>query len=301
MQKKTNLTLLVILLTICILSVSVIADATVSVTPGALPKTDATFVVTYAGTVSAITVVTPDGRSLTGASDGAGSASVYLGEAPSGTYRLTLTGDFSTFSVSISGTAAATATAAPTPTPIPAVETIPQPTQIPTPIPTPTPTPEPTPIPTPTPISLQIVTPTPTPKPTPTPEPTPTPTPTSSLPATTTFNKETIPSNSNPEAGMASNGVAEGVTVTSTPTPTTTQMPTKEIEKDGQTFIPGLTATVGQTKEIGIILYMVSAVFGTLLGFAGGYIIRDRKIKRDRQYEAYGQEIQFDDNGRQII
>ena len=295
MQKKTTLTLLVILLTICILSVSVIADATVSVTPGALPKTDATFVVTYAGTVSAITVVTPDGRTLTGASNGAGSASVYLGDAPSGTYRLTLTGDFSTFSVSISGTA--TATAAPTPTPIPVVETIPQPTQMPTPtpIPTPIPTPTPTLIPTPTPISLQIATPSPTPE--------PTQTPTTILPATTTPNKETIPSNSNPEAAMASNGVAEGVTVTSTPTPTptATQIPTKEIEKDGQTFIPGLTATVGQTKEIGIILYLVSAVFGTLLGFAAGYIIRDRKIKRDRQYEAYGQEIQFDDNGRQII
>jgi len=149
MKKKNIISILVTLLTICMLSVSVRADATVSVTPGSLPKTDATFVVTYAGTVSAITVVTPDGRTLTGASDGAGTASVYLGEAPSGTYRLTLTGDFMTFSVSISGT---TITAAPIPTQAPTPT--PEPTATPTPTPLPTVAPTPTPIPTPVPVPV---------------------------------------------------------------------------------------------------------------------------------------------------
>jgi len=299
MQKKNLLTIFVILLTTCILHASVIADATVSVTPGSLPKTDATFVVTYAGTVSSITVVTPDGRTLSGASDGAGTASVYLGEAPSGTYRLTLTGEFSTFSVFITGTAAAPK---PTPTPIPTIESIPQPTAtpIPTPTPEPTPIPSPTPIPTPSPnpLSLNIVTPTPNPTPDPIVKPT------TSLTSATSPGTETNPSYSNPDTSMESMGVAEGVNATSTPTPVITSVitPIPTNEKDGGLMIiPGLTITVGQTKEMGIVLYMVSAVFGALVGSAGGYVLRDRKMKKERQQEAYGQEIQFDDNGRQIL
>jgi len=153
--KKVTSTLSIIIM-ILITSVIVRADATVSITPKGLPKTEATMVVTYSGDITGITVVTPDGRSLYGASNGSGTASVYLGDAPAGAYKLTLHGSFTTLAPVIIGNSAPTGTPTPTPTSTPT----PTPTKTPTPISTSTPTPThtPTSAPTPTQPSAPTVT-----------------------------------------------------------------------------------------------------------------------------------------------
>lgn len=163
MSKKIVLIIIPLILTLLLLATPVIADATVNVTPSGLPKTNATFVVTYNGDITGITVVTPDGRTLSGSSDGEGLASVYLGDAPAGTYKLTLNGTFTTFGVTIVGTTGPTVTPTVSPTPKPATPT---PTPVPTVSPTPkpaTPTPTHGPTSTPTPKPTQGITATPTP------------------------------------------------------------------------------------------------------------------------------------------
>lgn len=127
----------------------VLADVTVPITPKNLPKTDATLTFAFTGEVTGLTVVTPDGRTLSGTPSEAGKIYVYLGDAPAGAYTLTIAGTFTTFNVSVSGsvaeTSAAATTAMPTPTPTLKPTPIPQETatesgSVVTPIPTPTPT-----------------------------------------------------------------------------------------------------------------------------------------------------------------
>ena len=48
----------------------VCADMTVPVTPKNLPKTDATFILTYDGPVTGLTLVTPDGRTQSESGNG---------------------------------------------------------------------------------------------------------------------------------------------------------------------------------------------------------------------------------------
>lgn len=185
MSKKITSTLSIIIM-ILITSVIVRADATVSITPKGLPKTEATMVVTYSGNITGITVVTPDGRSLYGSSNGSGTASVYLGDAPAGTYKLTLHGSFTTFAPVIIGNSAPTGTPTPTSTPTPT------PTHAPTKAPTPTPTPTSTP--TPTQPSAPTVTAIPTQNPTAGPTP--------SVPTTVPYSSET-------EGALATTSVIE--------------------------------------------------------------------------------------------
>jgi cell division septation protein DedD len=260
----------------------------------------AVFTLTYTGTVTALQITSPSGvifnESNAGAAYKATSTKIQIGvrSAASGKWKINITGTpdngFQLMVTSDSGYGdfagdAVTVTTAPTPTPAPTA----------TPEPTSTPAPTATPAPTPTPV------PTPTPAPTPTLTPNSTTTTTTAQPhATPTIQSQaSVPpssSESNPETSPGVIGVA-GDIVTPTPAPSNGDEKTTNV----QTLIPGLTTTIGQTKEMGTILYILSAVFGVLIGFAGGFIQRDRKIKRDRQHEAYGQEIQFDDNGRQIL
>ena len=260
----------------------------------------AVFTLSYTGSVTALQITSPSGviynEGNAGAAYKATSTKIQIGvrSAASGKWKINITGTpdngFQLMVTSDSGYGdfageAASATTAPTPTPAPTPEPTPTPTPAPTatPAPTPTPVPTPTPAPTQTPISTTTTT---------TTQPHATPIPTSQ-------SQESVspsPSESNPETTPGVIGVA-GDIVTPTPAPSNGDEKTANV----QTLIPGLSTTIGQTKEMGTILYMLSAVFGALIGFAGGFIQRDRKIKRDRQHEAYGQEIQFDDNGRQIV
>lgn len=147
MSKKIACVAITLILVLMIVSAPVQADATVNITPSGLPKTDATFVVTYNGDITGIVVVTPDNRTYSASSNGEGLASTFIGNAPAGTYKLTLQGTFISFGVTIVGTTAPTPTNGPTPTTMPTPTQAPPPTATPTtqsPTPTPTPTTEPT-------------------------------------------------------------------------------------------------------------------------------------------------------------
>ena len=261
----------------------------------------AVFTLTYTGTVTALQITSPSGvifnESSAGAAYKATSTKIQIGvrSAASGKWKINITGTpdngFQFMVTSDSGYGdfagdAVTVTTAPTPTPAPTASPEPTPTPAPTATPAPTPVPTQTPAPTPTQVPISTTTTTNTTQPHETSTP-------------TSQSQESVspsPSESNPETTPGVIGVA-GDIATPTPAPSNGDEKTTSV----QTLIPGLTTTIGQTKEMGTILYMLSAVFGVLIGFAGGFIQRDRKIKRDRQHEAYGQEIQFDDNGRQII
>lgn len=117
-MRKRSLVFILIIFAICVFSSPVLADVTFPIPPKNLPKTDATFVFTYTGEVSGLTVVTPDGRSFSGSPVEAGTISFYIGDAPSGNYWLTISGEWTTFMVEVIGTSPTT-TASTTATPAP--------------------------------------------------------------------------------------------------------------------------------------------------------------------------------------
>lgn len=262
----------------------VFADVTVPVTPKNLPKTDATLTFTYTGEVTGLTVVTPDGRTLSGTPAETGIISIYLGDAPAGAYTLTIAGAFTTFSVTVSGSAAETASTATTA------------------MPTPTPTPMPTPVPQQTTTeSGSVVAPTPTV--TPTPIPAQTETTTNKGPSTTSRNdKDPNTSTTTAVTIVPLPIIAEETTTTTAeaikPEETVTAPTQDRIDEFISTNIP--TPQILVESESYFSLMMIYAVIPLVIGGglgAGSYIafgfysIYNRKKRRLKEEEEAGIQV----------
>ena len=262
----------------------VFADVTVPVTPKNLPKTDATLTFTYSGEVTGLTVVTPDGRTLSGAPAEAGTISIYLGDAPSGKYMLTIAGTFTTFQVSVSGSTVSTTTSPTTTAPAPS-DTV-APTQSSSP---------------PTTESGSVATPTPTPTMAPLPSPTSQTATTSNTPAVTIAGtKETSPSTATTVTVVPLPIITEETTEETTAITTEASIPADMEVAPTQDKIDEFISTNIPTPQILVetesyfSLLMIYAVIPLIVGgiLGGGsymafgfYSIYNRKKRRLKQEE----------------
>ena len=102
--RKIELSVLAIILSLCFFSAKLMArDVRVSVEPTGLPLQNAVFSFFYEGEVTALQISDPAGNHYTCDSISESPGTVSMPMAPPGIYWLTITGDFSSFSVTVSG------------------------------------------------------------------------------------------------------------------------------------------------------------------------------------------------------
>ena len=261
----------------------------------------AVFTLTYTGSVTGFSLVSPSGvtydQSTAGAAYQVSEGCIRIGVryAEVGTWKLFISGSPDDgFQLAIAnnesygdfaGSAPAeTQPSAPTPTP--------SPTPMPTPTPTPLPTqaPKPTAAPTPTPVSAGATTAETTVKETQSPKPTITPTPATSA--------------SQSSETTVTPGVTIAAALQSEP-PETTKADKKDAEEKGkeQKTIPGLLQVIMTTDESGNIIeiplygYWIIGIFGIVLGFTFGYFVMGHK-KKKKTLGYVESELSFDENGR---
>jgi len=251
-------------------------------------------------TVTRVDITTPDGRVL--GSDASGdTVSVYVGDAPAGSYRFNIKGGFNRFTIQFLGDM-------PNPTPTPA------PTPIPTAAPTPISTPVPTVAPTvaPTPISTPVPTVAPTVAPTPisTPVPTVAPTTASTTPPTAATSAPTQP-NETVALPIHSSSPTEPEAVTPvpspepslSPTPTVTPSPTPASLLGGMVDdasnqvqkMPILNVISGQTSQVEVGEWAIFVGVCFLIGVIMGRVVYFQIKKRRQNENAIFVEAQYEE------
>jgi len=235
-------------------------------------------------TVTRVDITTPDGRVL--GSDASGdTVSVYVGDAPAGSYRFNIKGGFNRFTIQFLGD-----------------------------MPNPTPTPAPTPIPTaaPTPISTPVPTVAPTVAPTPisTPVPTVAPTTASTTPPTAATSAPTQP-NETVALPIHSSSPTEPEAVTPvpspepslSPTPTVTPSPTPASLLGGMVDdasnqvqkMPILNVISGQTSQVEVGEWAIFVGVCFLIGVIMGRVVYFQIKKRRQNENAIFVEAQYEE------
>jgi len=248
-----------------------------------------------ASTVTRVDITTPDGR-VVGSDASGDTVSVYVGDAPAGSYRFNIKGSFNTFVIQFLGDM---------PNPTPSVAPTPIPTAAPTAIPTPVPTAAPTAIPTPVPTAA--------PTPIPTPVPTVAPTTASTTPPTAATSAPTQPNEtvavpiqslSPTEPEPESETVTPSPEPTLSPTPTVTPSPTPASVLGGMVDdasnqvrkMPILNVISGQTSQVKVgewaIFVGVCFLIGVFMGRMGYFQIKKRRQNENAIFvEAQYEEI----------